>query len=105
MDLTSNHDLELTKKINLITSQTTYSEAEAIEHLAKHNNDAIVVIQHYLGYNKKTQPTKSINVHQEIYKQIRTKMGNVMKEYNQKNPINVDHVIENFEIYEQKVNN
>jgi hypothetical protein len=37
---------------------------------------------------------KSVN--QEIFRQIRTKLDSSMKVYREKNPVNMDQVIENF---------
>jgi len=57
-------------KIQIIISQTNYTEEEAIKKLQEHG-DHIHVIKEYLGIDlqPKPQPIKSIN--QEIYKCIR----------------------------------
>lgn len=56
--------------IQMIITQTNYTEEEAIEKLREHGNP-IIVIKEYLGIdlNPKPQEIKSIN--QEIYKCLR----------------------------------
>lgn len=56
-------------KINIIVSQTNYTEDFANEMLIKHNDDHIKVIKDYLGITEK--PIKMSSVNQEIYKMIR----------------------------------
>jgi hypothetical protein len=53
------------------------------------------VIREYMGIpDKKTQKVKSVN--QEIFKQIRTTLDSSMKEYREKNPIDINQIIDNF---------
>ena len=93
-------DIELRKKIDLVINQTTYNEIQALEELTNNNYDPILVIKYYLGGNNKKQPeNKPLNINQEIYKQIRFKMSNIMKEYNEKHPINMEQVQQNFDSY------
>jgi endonuclease III len=81
---------ELVKKI---MCQTTYNEYEATEKLCEHNYDYIKVIKEFMGIKEnKNKQIKSIN--QEIYKQIRYNLETSMKEYREKNPINLDEVVE-----------
>jgi hypothetical protein len=42
-------------------------------------------------------------VNQEIYKQIRLKLDNSMREYREKNPINIEQVVTNFKESEERV--
>lgn len=102
----SSKDVELRKKIDLVINQTTYNEIQALEELTNNHYDPVLVIKHYLGGNKKEPEDKEINdkdkplnINQEIYKQIRFKMSNIMKEYNDKHPINMEQVQHNFDSY------
>jgi len=105
----SNKNKELEKKIKLILSQTNYNKEEALLKLKEFDNNEINVIKNYLGivieeksnnnlcnefgFSTKRQ-LKSIN--QEIYKQIRLSLDNSMTHYREKNPINIEKVVENF---------
>jgi len=97
----SSKDVELRKKIDLVINQTTYNEIQALEELTNNDYDPVLVIKHYLGGNKKESGDKDkpLNINQEIYKQIRFKMSNIMKEYNDKHPINMEQVKHNFDSY------
>ena len=98
----------LSKNIKLIMSQTTYSEEEALNKMEQFNGDHMKVIRDYLGISEKKEPKiKSIN--QEIYRQFRLNLDESMRTYREKNPVNIDHVIENFkesdELVMKKKNN
>ena len=102
----SSKDVEFRKKIDLVINQTTYNEIQALEELTNNHYDPVLVIKCYLGGNKKESEDKQIkdkdkplNINQEIYKQIRFKMSNIMKEYNDKHPINMEQVQQNFDSY------
>jgi hypothetical protein len=84
-----------TNIIKIIMAQTTYSAEEAKEKLAKHNNDYVNVIKEFMGIPEK-KPTRIKSVNQEIYRQIRSTMDSQMQSYREKNPINIEHVRENF---------
>ena len=74
---------DINNKVEVIMRQTNYTESEAKEHLIQNNYDHIKVIKLFLGVKeKKEEGIKSVN--QEIYKQIRYKMDDSMKEYNKK---------------------
>ena len=90
---------EIDKKIKIILNQTNFNEEKALKLLLENNYNEIDVIKVYLGISKKND-TKIKSVNQEIYKQIRSRMGQVMKEYNDNNPINIQHVKDNFKSYE-----
>jgi len=81
--------------IKQIMTQTTYNETEAIEKLKLHNNDHIKVIKEYMGIPDKKNDTKVKSINQEIFRQIRTTFDNSMREYREKNPINMEQVITN----------
>jgi hypothetical protein len=80
------------ENVEIVKRQTTYSEEECIEKLKAHNGDCQQVIREYMGIKPKKQEIKSVN--QEIYRQIRYKLDNSMKEYNDRNPLNVQNVVD-----------
>jgi hypothetical protein len=82
--------------VQKVMSQTNYTEEEAVEKLQLFDGDCIRVIKNYMGIpDKKEQaPVKSVN--QEIFRQIRFSLDSSMKTYRDKNPINVDQVIDSF---------
>jgi len=74
---------DITNKVQIILRQTDLSEEVAREKLKEANFDHIVVIKSFLGITeKKALPIKSKN--QEIYKQLRYKLDNSMREFNTK---------------------
>jgi hypothetical protein len=77
-------DKEASKeKISIITRQTSYTEEEARVKLSECNGDHILVIKKYMGIGeKKEKLAPSIN--QEIYRQLRHKMDNSVRDYNKK---------------------
>ena len=73
------------EKIHKIICQTDYTEIQALEKLHQFNGDEIIVIKDYLGIHTKPilkPEVKSVN--QEIYKQLRYKLDNAMRTYNEK---------------------
>lgn len=96
--------------IKLVMSQTTYSYNDALTKLNHHNNNPILVIKEYMGLlnekandNDKKPNSKIKSVNQEIYKQIRGKLDVSMHHYNNKNPIDINHVIQNFQESEKRL--
>jgi hypothetical protein len=49
-----------------------------------------------MGIPEKKEENKVKSVNQEIYRQLRTKLDSSMKEYREKNPINMEQIVENF---------
>ena len=93
---------DINRHINIVMSQTNYTEEQAREKLKLFNCDYMKVLKEYMGINEKPpEQVKSLN--QEIYKQIRTKLDSSMKEYREKNPINIDQVITNFKESEERL--
>ena len=90
----SNDDLD--KHVQKVMSQTNYTEEEAKEKLRLFNCDYMKVIRDYMGIPDKKEERKVKSVNQEIFRQIRKKLDNSMKEYREKNPINMEQVIYNF---------
>lgn len=96
----SNDDIE--KSVKNIMVQTTYTEEVAREKLRIFNYDFMRVLKDYMGIPEKKEITKIKSVNQEIYKQIRYNLDQTMKEYREKNPINIDQVISNLQESEEK---
>jgi hypothetical protein len=96
----SNDDIE--KSVKNIMAQTTYTEEVAREKLRIFNYDFMRVLKDYMGIPEKKEITKIKSVNQEIYKQIRYNLDQTMKEYREKNPINIDQVISNLQESEEK---
>lgn len=94
----SNDDID--KYINIVKTQTNYDDYYAIKKLKDFDYDYMKVIREYMGIKeKKPAPIKSVN--QEIYKQIRHNLDTTMKDYREKNPINLDQVKTNLQESEQ----
>ena len=79
--------------INIIMTQTNYTEEQARAKMQVFNGDYMQVIRDYMGISVKKEEKKVKSVNQEIFRQIRTKMD--MKEYRDKHPIDMNQVIEN----------
>ena len=70
-------------KIQKVMRQTDYDELTAREKLGQHGFDEIATIKAYLGITEKKAPiVKSVN--QEIYKQLRYKLDNSMRDYKER---------------------
>jgi hypothetical protein len=86
---------DLNKYLQIVMSQTNYTKEEALNKLQLYNCDYIKVIREYMEIPDKNAPkVKSVN--QEIFKQIRTTLDSSMKEYREKNPIDINQIIDNF---------
>ena len=96
----SNDDLN--KHIKLVMSQTNYTEEEAIKKLKLYNCDYMCVLKDYMGISEKKDKSDVKSINQEIYKQIRTTLDGTMKEYREKNPVNIDQVITNLKESDQR---
>jgi hypothetical protein len=81
-ELVSNEEI-VQCKINVILSQTDFTEQEAREHLARHNNDEIAVIRYYLTGSATKSDTANlkpvISKNQLIYSEIRKFMDACVK--------------------------
>ena len=91
-------------KIESIFRLTTYSREEIKEKLEKYDGDSNLVIREYMGLNKKKETNKIKNnqLNQEIYRQIRRTLDAGMREYREKNPINIDEAINNLRESEER---
>jgi hypothetical protein len=86
----------LEQEVVKIMTQTNYTKEEATNKLKLFNNDYIKVIKDYMNIPEKNKEEKVKSVNQEIFKQIRINLDNSMKNYREKNPINMEQVIYNF---------
>jgi hypothetical protein len=69
---------ELERKIKIVQGQTDYTEEQAREKLTLNNFDEMKCIREYLGVPSKTSiKPKQVSLNQQIYKEIRHKMGSV----------------------------
>jgi len=76
--------LSIDEKIQMILRQTDYNEDIAREKLELMNGDHIKVIKSFLGITEKKEPTKIKSLNQEIYKQLRYKLDESMRDYNER---------------------
>jgi hypothetical protein len=90
------------KNVKDIMTQTNYSEEVAREKLALFNNDFMKVLKDYMGIQDNQKPKQIKSVNQEIYKQIRHNLDKSMKDYREKNPVNVDQVVTNLQESEER---
>ena len=86
--------IDKVKSLNLVLSQTNYTEDEAKEKLELFNNDYMKVLKEYLRIPEQKEKINSVN--QEIFKQMRKNLDVSMKEYRKQNPIDIHQVIDNF---------
>ena len=76
-----NDKVPISEKVAIIQRQTNYDETEANEKLVEYDYDHIKVIKKYLNIpEKKNDVVKSIQ--QEMYKQMRIKLDDSIKEFN-----------------------
>ena len=87
---------ELCEHIKKVMLQTNYTEEQAIEKLKLFNCDYMRVLKDYMGIPEKKEVPKVKSVNQEIFRQIRTNLDKTMKIYREKNPINMEQIIDNF---------
>ena len=72
---------QIDELVQMICRQTDYTEEVAREKLAEYEYNHIAVIKAYLGIAEKKAPqVKSVN--QEMYKQMRHKLDDDMRDYN-----------------------
>jgi gas vesicle protein len=90
------------KYVKHIMSQTNYDEETAKAKLQEFNGDFMQVLKDYMGIPVKKNTNKFTSVNQEIYKQIRYSLDQTMKDYREKNPINIEQVITNLQESEER---
>lgn len=75
----------LNKKIEIVMRQTNYTEDETKQLLNENNYDELLVIRNYLGVKTEVREKEKVNsVNQEIYKQLRYRLNDVMRGYNER---------------------
>jgi len=85
---------EMTEKIGIVIRQTNYTPEIAREKLLIANMDYIKVIKEYCGITeKKAPPVKSLQ--QQIYKEIRHRLDDSIREFNKKQDNKLATEIEN----------
>jgi hypothetical protein len=80
---TTDLELDIEVKQNIIVSQTSYTIEEAKELLENSNGDYIKIVLEYLKKDKpvvEPKQKKSSSLNQSIYKHIRSKMNENMDE-------------------------
>jgi len=80
---TTDVELDIEVKKNIIVSQTSYTIEEAKELLENNNGDYIKIVLEYLKKDKpivEPEPKKQTSLNQSIYKHIRSKMNENMDE-------------------------
>lgn len=83
---------EASEKIQMIMRQTDYNAEVARDKLVAHNDDPIKVIKDYMGIVEKPKPpVKSLN--QEIYKQLRRRLDDSIRDFNAKQDEKLKHDI------------
>jgi len=90
--------------IKQIMSQTNYSEEVARNKLIEFNYDFMRVLKNYMGIPEKKEINTIKSINQEIYKQIRSNLDETMKEYREKNPLNIDQVVANLHESDEREN-
>jgi len=85
---------EMTEKIGIVIRQTNYAPETAREKLLLANMDHIKVIKEYCGITeKKAPPVKSLQ--QQIYKEIRHRLDDSVRDFNKKQDHKLAAEIEN----------
>ena len=74
---------DLNELLQKVKRQTTLEEDEIKSQLEENNYDYMKVIKNHFGVPEKKEE-KIVSVNQEIYKQIRHKMDNIMKDYKER---------------------
>jgi len=76
-------DIEISNMCGVVSRQTNYTIDEIKDKLIEYDYVYMDVIKEYMGVKKeKPKPIKSLN--QEIYRQIRIKLDDATRDFNQK---------------------
>lgn len=76
-------EIDINELIEKVKRQTTLDEIEILNQLKNNNYDYMKVIMNHFNVAEKEEE-KVVSINQEIYKQIRKKMDNIMREYKNK---------------------
>jgi len=87
-------ETNLNELIQKVKRQTTLEEDEIKSQLKENNYDYMKVIKNHFSVPEKKEE-KIVSVNQEIYKQIRRKMDNIMKDYNERSVKNAENTENN----------
>jgi hypothetical protein len=79
----SEDDEHMKNNIAIVQRQTNYTVVQAREKLLEKDGNYVHVIEEFMGINKK-ETKKNPSLQQEIYKQIRVRMDDSIKNYNKK---------------------
>ena len=74
--------VQIEEKVQIVIRQTDYTEEVAREKLQDFNYDHLKVIRCYLGLTEKKALPQVKSVNQEIYKQLRARLDDNMRDYN-----------------------
>ena len=97
---------EISILVNKVLAQTNYTEEIAKTKLQEFNYDLMRVLKDYMGIpEKKASETSIKSINQEIYKQIRHTLDSSMREYREKNPVNIEQVVTNLSESEENEKN
>lgn len=98
---------DIEEKIKQVSNQTNYTREEIIDKLQLHNDDVLSIIREYMGIKPKIENNRinSKRVNQEIYRQIRLTLDDGMRQYREKNPINIEEASNNLRQSEERKNN
>lgn len=75
---------ELLDKIEIILRQTDYTKEVAREKILEKNGDVLKVIKEYMGINENEKSSIKKSLNQEIYKQLRNKLDDSIRDFNKK---------------------
>jgi hypothetical protein len=95
----SQDDIE--KHVDFVLKQTNYTREEAINKLKLFNCNSMNVIRDYMGIQDKPNSNKVKSINQEVFRQIRTTLEKSEKAYREKNPIDINQVVQNFQEFEE----
>ena len=87
---------EINSRLQIVKSQTNYSEDESVRKLVEMNYDVNMVLRDYMGIKEKPKTIGVNKINNEIFRQFRKRLDSSMKEYREKHPIQIDNVISNF---------
>lgn len=95
---------DIESKIYTISTQTNYNREEILKKIEEHDGDVISIVREYMGIRpkKKEETIKLKHLNQEIYRQMRYKLDATTREYREKNPINMNEVINNLRESEER---
>ena len=91
--------------VSKVMAQTNYDEKTALIKLSECGFSVIQVLRDYMGIPEKKKERNVKSVNQEIFRQIRTKLDNTMKEYRETHPTDMDQIVRNFQESDQREKN